>query len=83
MRTRSRHLLRAVVVTASTLGATLAINTPLAGAQPQDCAEPSPGVHQCTSPGHAQIHVPAPPASGPNNHHGPGGGPPLLTWIGS
>ena len=66
---------------AATLGAAIALTAPSAVAQPQECLEQSTGVHECTSPGHAQIHVP-PPAPPNNPNIGPGGGPPHLPWIG-
>lgn len=82
MRAYFRNLFVAVAA-AATIGASAAINAPSAGAAPQDCQASSPGVHQCTSPGHAQIHVPPPPAPRyPNFQTGPNGGPPHLPWIG-
>lgn len=54
---QSRPLLVAVAA-AGILGAAIAINPAQAVAAPQECLAPAPGVHQCTSPGHAEIHVP-------------------------
>ncbi len=79
MKTHFHHLL---TISAATLGAAAAISAPAAGAAPQECLQPSPGVHECTSPGHAQIHVPPPAPNYPNYQGGPGGGPPHLPWIG-
>ena len=74
------HCLLAVGV--ATLGTVTAINAAVAAADPQVC-EPAAGVHECTSPGHAGIHVPAPAPPGyPNFQGGPRGGPPILPWIG-
>ncbi len=79
MNARLRNLLTA---SATALVAAAAITAPAAAADPQDCL-PAAGVHVCTSPGHAGIHVPPPaPPNGPNYQGGPGGGPPHLPWIG-
>lgn len=79
MKTQLRYLL---AVSAAVLGTVAAINAPAATADPQECSQPSPGIHECTSPGHAQIHVPPPAPPNPNYQGGPGGGPPHLPWIG-
>jgi hypothetical protein len=80
MKTQLRNLL---AISAVALGAA-AITAPAAAADPQECLQSSPGVHECTSPGHAQIHVPPPaPPNYPNYQGGgPRGGPPHLPWIG-
>jgi hypothetical protein len=80
MTIKLRYLL---AISVAALGAATAIEAPSAAAEPQQCSQPAPGVHECTSPGHAQIHVPPPaPPNYPNYQGGPGGGPPHLPWIG-